>query len=155
MKRKVIIIGLSVLAVGVVSYLVVRGVQKSGIQKRLNEAYNNPDSQDASGGMNKLLASGAFNPTTYQKSGKATITLMEAREKAKSIWEAYSYFFSSEQMTIVNAFNGLGHQHDVSKIAHEFKESYDEDLLEVLKSALTDKAKLNMLIAKINKLPNN
>jgi hypothetical protein len=42
----------------------------------------------------------------------------------------------------------------VSKIAHEFQESYDEDLLEVLKSTLTDKAKLNMLIAKINKLPN-
>ena len=57
-------------------------------------------------------------------------------------------------MTIVNQFNGLGHQHDVSKIAHEFLASYDEDLLEVLKASLTDKAKLNMLIAKINKLPN-
>jgi hypothetical protein len=155
MKRKVIIIGLSVLAVGAVSFIVVRSVQKSGILKRLDEAFKNPDSQDASGGMNKLLASGVFNTTTYQKSGKATITLMEAREKSKAIWDAYSYFFSSDQMTIVNAFNGLGHQHDVSKIAHEFKESYDEDLLEVLKSTLTDKAKMNMLVAKINKLPKN
>jgi hypothetical protein len=154
MKRKVIIIGLSVLAVGAVSFIVVRSVQKSGILKRLDEAFKNPDSQDASGGMNKLLASGVFNTTTYQKSGKATITLMEAREKSKAIWDAYSYFFSSDQMTIVNAFNGLG-QHDVSKIAHEFKESYDEDLLEVLKSTLTDKAKMNMLVAKINKLPKN
>jgi hypothetical protein len=154
MKRKVIIIGLIVITTGAVSYLIVRSVQKSGIQKRLDEAFSNPDSQSASGGMNKLLASGVFNPTTYQKSGKATITLMEARERAKDIWDAYSYFFSSDQMTIVNQFNGLGHQHDVSKIAHEFQESYDEDLLEVLKSTLTDKAKLNMLIAKINKLPN-
>ena len=141
-------------AVGAVTYIIVRSVQKSGIQKRLDEAYSSPDSQDASGGMNKLLASGLFNPSTYQKSGKATITLMEARDRAKSIWDAYSYFFSSDQMTIVNQFNGLGHQHDVSKIAHEFNESYDEDLLEILKASLTDKAKLNMLIAKINKLPN-
>lgn len=155
MKRKVIIIGLSVIAVGAVTYIIVRSVQKSGIQKRLDEAFSNPDSQGASGGMNKLLASGVFNPTTYQKSGKATITLMEARERANALWEAYSYFFTSDQTTIVNQFNGLGHQHDVSKIAHEFKESYDEDLLEVLQTALTDKAKMNMLIAKINKLPNN
>lgn len=154
MKKKVIIIGLSILAAGAVSYLVIRSVQKSGIIKRLEEAFSNPDSQDASGGMNKLLASGVFNPTTYQKSGKATITLIEARERSKAIWEAYSYFFSSDQTTIVNQFNGLGHQHDVSKIAHEFMESYDNDLLEVLQSAITDKAKLNMLIAKINKLPN-
>lgn len=154
MKKKVVIIGLSILALGAVSFLVVRGIQKSGIKKRLEEAFSNPDSQEASGGMNKLLVSGVFNPTTYQKSGKATITLMEARDRAKVVWEAYSYLFGSDQMTIVNAFNGLGHQHDVSKIAHEFKASYDNELLEVLYSALTDKAKLNILIAKINKLPN-
>lgn len=154
MKRKVLVIGLIVIATGAVSYIIVRSIQKSGIVKRLTEAYKNPDSQDASGGMNKLLATGVFNPSTYQKSGKATITLMEARERAKSIWDAYSYLFSSDQMTIVNQFNGLGHQHDVSKIAHEFLASYNEDLLEVLKASLTDKAKLNMLIAKINKLPN-
>lgn len=154
MKRKVVIIGLIVITAGAVSYLIVRSVQKSGIVKRLEEAYKNPDSQEASGGMNKLLASGVFNPTTYQKSGKATITLMEARERAKNIWDAYSWY-STDQMTIVNQFNGLGHQHDVSKIAHEFQESYDEDLLEVLKSNITDKANLNMLITKINKLPNN
>lgn len=153
MKKKVIIIGLSVLTLGAVSFLVIRTVQKAGIRRRLDEAYNNPDSQEASGGLNKLLASGVFNTTTYQKSGKATITLMEARERAKTIWDAYSYWLGSDQMTIVNAFNGLGHQHDVSKIAHEFKESNDEDLLEVLKTALTDKAKMNMLVAKINKLP--
>lgn len=155
MKKKVIIIGLSVLMVGAISYIVVRSIQKSGIIKRLDEAFKNPDSQDASGGLNKLLASGVFNTTTYQKSGKATITLMEARERSKTIYDAYSYLFSSDQMTIVNAFNGLGHQHDVSKIAHEYKASYDEDLLEVLKYTLTDKDKMNMLVAKINKLPKN
>lgn len=154
MKRKVVVISLSILVVGVISYFVVVGFQKSVIKKLLDEAYNNPDSQEASGGLNKLLVSGVFNPTTYQKSGKATITLMEARDRAKVVWEAYSYLFGSDQMTIVNAFNGLGHQHDVSKIAHEFKASYDNELLEVLQSALTDKAKLNILIAKINKLPN-
>ena len=62
MKRKVIVIGLIVLSVGAVSYLIVRSVQKSGIVKRLEEAYKNPDSQDASVVMNKLLASGVFNP---------------------------------------------------------------------------------------------
>lgn len=154
MKRKVVIIGLIVITAGAVSYLIVRSVQKSGIQKRLDEAFASPDSQSASGGMNKLLASGVFNPTTYQKSGKATITLMEARERSKNIWDAYSWYYT-DQTTIVNQFNGLGHQHDVSKIAHEFHASYDEDLLEILKSKITDKATLNMLIAKINKLPKN
>ncbi|MNE14650.1 hypothetical protein D3C87_32010 [compost metagenome] len=155
MKKKVIIIGLSVLAVGAVTIIVVRSIQKSGIIKRLDEAFKHPDSQDASGGLNKLLASGVFNTTTYQKSGKATITLMEARDRSKTIYDAYSYLFSSDQMTIVNAFNGLGHQHDVSKIAHEYKASYHEDLLEVLKYTLTDNAKMNMLVDKINKLPKN
>lgn len=155
MKKKLIIIGLSVLAAGVVSYFIVRSVQKHGIIKRLNEAFKDPDSQAALGGMDKMLSSGAFNPSTYLKSGKATITLMEARERSKAIWDAYSYYFSSDQSTIVNQFNGLGHQHDVSKIAHEFQNSYNEDLLEVLKSAVTDKARLNTLIAKINKLPKN
>jgi hypothetical protein len=152
MKKTVIIVSI-IVACGTLSYLIVRNVQKTGIQKRLNEALHNPDSQEASGGINKLLASGVFNPTTYQKSGKATITLMEARERSQQIWESYSSFFSSDQMSIVNAFNGLGHAHDVSKIAHEFSQSNGEDLIEVLKSALTDKAKMNMLVAKINKLP--
>jgi hypothetical protein len=152
MKKAVIIVSI-VLATGAITYLIVRTVQKSGILKRLNEAFNNPDSQEASGGLNKLLASGVFNTSTYQHSGKATITLMEAREKSKQIWDSYSSWFSSDQMSIVNAFNGLGHAHDVSKIAHEFSQSYDEDLLEVLKTALTDKAKMTTLVAKINKLP--
>lgn len=152
MKKTLIIISI-VAVTGISAYFIVRSVQKSNIQKRLDEALKHPDSQDAAGGMNKLLASGAFNPTTYQNSGKATITLLEAREKAQTIWENYSSWMSSNQTAIVGAFNGLGHQHDVSKISHEFVESYDEDLLEVLKEALTDKAKMNMLIAKINKLP--
>ncbi len=154
MKRKVIIIGLSVLAAGGVTYLIVRSIQKSGIVKRLEEAFKNPDSQEAQGGLNKLISSGVFNPNTYQKMGKATITLLEAREIAKKIWDAYSWF-GSDQSTIVNAFNGLGHQNDVSKITHEFNESYDNDLIEVLQSAVTDKAKINSLVAKINKLPKN
>lgn len=157
MNRKAVIIGGSILGVVVVSgvaYLIVRSIQKSGIVKRLEEAFKNPDSQEAQGGLNKLIASGAFNPNTYQKMGKATITLLEAREIAKRIWDAYSWF-GSDQSTIVNAFNGLGHLNDVSKITHEFNESYDSDLAEVLLEALTDKSKANSLVAKINKLPKN
>lgn len=151
--KKVIIISAIVLGSSVLCYALVQSIRRIGIKKRLDESFAHPDSQEASGGMNKLLQSGAFNPNTYKQTGKATITLLEAREHAKRIWDAYSYYFSSDQSTIVNAFNGLGHQSDVSKIAHEFKGQYDEDLIEVLKSALTDKAKLNMLIAKIGKLP--
>lgn len=157
MNRKTLIIGGSILgglAVAGVSYLIVRTIQKSAIVKRLEEAFRNPDSQEAQGGLNKLISSGVFNPSTYQKMGKATITLIEAREIAKKIWDAYSWF-GSDQSTIVNAFNGLGHQNDVSKITHEFNESYDNDLIEVLQSAVTDKAKMNSLVAKINKLPKN
>lgn len=154
MKKTVIIVSI-VLGAGAISYFIVMGVKKSNIKNRLDEAYKNPDSQEASGGMNKLLSSGAFNPNTYQISGKATISLLEAREKAKQIWDNYSSWFGSDQLAIVNAFNGLGHVHDVSKISHEFEESYEENLLEVLNTALTDKAKTNMLIAKINKLPKN
>lgn len=157
MNRKAIIIGGSILGVVVVSgvaYLIIQTIKRSGIVKRLEEALKNPDSQDAQGGLNKLIASGVFNPNTYQKMGKATITLIEAREIAKRIWDAYSWF-GSDQSTIVNAFNGLGHQNDVSKITHEFNESYDSDLAEVLLEALTDKAKANSLVAKINKLPKN
>lgn len=155
MKKKILIVSFVLLTTGAASYFIVRTVQKSAIKKRLEEAYNNPDSQQAAGGLNKLLASGVFNPTSYQSNSKATITLSEARDKATIIWNAYSSWFASDQTTIVNAFNGLGHQMDVSKIAHEFQASYDSDLLETLQDALTDKAKMNMLIAKINKLPNN
>lgn len=153
MNRKIVIIACSVVAAGIASYFVVRTVQKSAIKKRLDLAYNNPGGQDAAGGLNKLLASGVFDPTTYQKNGKATITLMEARDRSDAIWDAYSYFFESDQTAIVNAFNGLGHQADVSKISHEFKESHDNDLLEILQAALTDKAKMNLLVSKINSLP--
>jgi hypothetical protein len=154
MKKTVIIVSI-VLGTGAISYFIITAVKKSNIQKRLEENYKNPDSQETAGGMNKLLSSGAFNPTTYQTGGKATITLMEARERAKQVWDNYSSWFSSDQLAIVNAFNGLGHIQDVSKISHEFEESYEESLLEVLNTAVTDKAKMNMLIAKINKLPNN
>lgn len=154
MKKTLIIISAIVVA-GTISYFIVRSVQKSNIQKRLQEAYKNPDSQEAAGGLSKLLVSGVFNPNTYQKSGKATITLTEAREKSKQVWDNYSSWLSSDQTAIVNAFNGLGHQHDVSKISHEFLGSYGEDLLQVLKDSITDKDKMNVLIAKINKLPNN
>ncbi len=157
MNRKTLIIGGSILgglAVAGVSILIVRTIKKSAIVKRLEEAFRNPDSQEAQGGLNKLISSGVFNPNTYQKMGKATITLIESREVAKRIWDAYSWF-GSDQSTIVNAFNGLGHQNDVSKITHEFNESYDSDLIEVLQEAVTDKAKMNSLVAKINKLPKN
>ena len=84
--------------------------------------------------------------------------LAEARERAKEVWENYgAYFFtSSDTSAIIGAFDNLGHIHDVSKIAFEFFNSYDEELLTALDYALgEDSSQKNILIDKLLKLPNN
>lgn len=153
--KKVIIISSIVVSLSLVGIFVVRpAIIKHNIRKRLNEIFDNPDSEDSVGGTDKLLANEAFNIKAFdERHSKATISRLEAREKAKMIWDNYSYLFGSNQSAIVNAFSGLGHLDDVSKIAHEFYESYDEELVGFLNTALTDKAKKNLLLSKINKLP--
>lgn len=155
MKKKVIIISSIVLGVGLLGgFVVYPAIRKSGIRQRLDTAFNNPSALSAVGGIDKFLVTEAFDPERFQNgTTKTTITRIEAREKASIIYNNYSSWFSSNQMAIVNAFSGLGHIHDVSKIAHEYKALYDDDLLEVIKTALTDKSKYNLLIGKLNNLP--
>lgn len=152
--KKIILISAITVIVGIIGFMVVRALQKAAIKKRLEESFKNPDAMTAAGGADKLLASGAFNTHTYQKGGKTTITLLEARERANEVWNAYSWF-GSDQSAIVSAFKGLGHIHDVSKISHEFEALHDEVLVEVLKKALTEKSKMSSLTGIINKLPKN
>lgn len=154
-KKAVIVIAISagVLIIGFT--IVYPAVVRSQIRKRLDEAYNNPASVDAVGGLNKLLVAEVFNPNTFQTSGKATISRTQARERAKQIWEGYSYVFSSDTTSIISAFSGLGHIHDVSKIAYEFQQAYQNELLSVIQSALPESADYNILIGKINQLPKN
>ncbi|ASS50148.1 MAG: hypothetical protein A3D31_11310 [Candidatus Fluviicola riflensis] len=153
--KKAIIISSIVVSLSLVGFFVVRpAIIKHNIRKRLNEIFNNPDSEDSVGGTDKFLANEAFDIKAFDENySKATISRLEAREKAKMIWDNYSYLFGSNQSAIVNAFSGLGHVDDVSKIAHEFYESYKEELVGVLDTAMTDKAKKNLLIKKIGNLP--
>jgi len=156
MERKVVIIifvSAGVLIVG--GAIAYPAIVRSGIRKRLDEAYNDPSGMNSVGGFNKLLVSEIFNPNTFKQSGKATISLTEARERAKQVWEGYSYLLSSDAVAIISAFSGLGHAHDVSKISNEFKSQYGYELLSVLESALPDKADYNILLGKISQLPKN
>ena len=155
MKKIIIISSLVVSAGLIVGLIIVPSVRKAGIRKRLSEAYNDPSGYESVGGLDKLIVTEAFDLSRYDaQNNHATITLVEAREKAKLIYENYSWY-SANQTAIVNAFSGLGHVDDVSKIAHEYYSLYDEELLNILKEELTDKAKYNLLIGKINKLPKN
>lgn len=155
--KKVIIISGSVVAVGLLVYFVVYpSIMRSNIRKRLDEAFKDPASANAVGGLDKFQLSGVFDAHSYNaQTSKATISLIQARERAAQIWENYSSWMGSNQTAIVSAFNGLKHVDDVTKIAHEFYGSYEEDLLGVLKSALKDKAQYNLLIGKIDKLAKN
>lgn len=151
---KIALIVGGVAAAGIIGgFVIYPAIKKGSIRRRLDEAFKNPASLDAAGGMDKFLISEAFNTKTFQTSGKATLSRLEAREKAKTIWDNYSSWLSSNQTAIVGAFTGLGHLHDVSKISYEFYQSYDNDLLEVLKTALTDKSKYNILLGKLAQLP--
>lgn len=149
--KKVIIIS-SCIAGGLLvgGVIIVPAIRRSGVRKRLEAAYKNPNT--IGGGMDKMLMEGVFDMNRFDDgNNNATITRMEAREKAEQIWENYSWY-STNQPAIVSAFNGLKHVDDVSKIAHEFFQSYDEELLSVLKETLTDKAQYNILVGKISKL---
>lgn len=143
-----------ILVAGIGSVLIYQGVKRSTIRKCLDEAYSDPSNEDAVGGLDKLLVTEVFDERTFQKSGKATLSRVEARDRAKDVWDNYSEWFSSDSTAIIGAFDGLGHLHDVSKIAYEFKQSYDSELLSVLKKALGDNSShYNVLIGKIQKLP--
>lgn len=154
MNRKtviIIVVSTGVLIIGIT--VVYPAVMRSQIRKRLDEVYNDPAGINSVGGLNKLLVAEIFNPNTFQQSGKATISRTQARERAKQIWENYSYLFSSDATAIISAFNGLGHLHDVSKIAYEFQQEYGYELLSVIKSALPNSADYNILIGKLTQLP--
>ena len=144
--------GATLVSVG--GILAVNGIRRANIRKCLDAAYSDPASEQAVGGLDKLLVTEVFDKRTFERSGKATISRVEARERAKEVWDNYSTWLSSDTTAIISAFDGLGHAHDVSKIAYEFYQSYDEELLTVLKSALGDNSQqYNILIAKIQKLP--
>lgn len=144
--------GAALLSIG--TLLAVNGMRRSKIRKCLDAAYNDPSSVNAVGGLDKLLVTEVFDKRTFERSGKATISRVEARERAKEVWDNYSAWFSSDATAIISAFDGLGHSHDVSKIAYEFYQSYNEELLTVLKAALGDNSQqYTILISKIQKLP--
>lgn len=152
MNRKTIIISAAVvgglLVTGLILYPVV---MRSNIRKRLEEAYKNKD--NVAGGLDKYQVTEAFDTRSYDTlKSKATISLIEARERAAQVWDNYSWY-STNQTAIVAAFNGLGHIADVSKISHEFQARYNEELLSVLKNTLSDSAQFNILISKLDKLP--
>ncbi len=130
-------------------------VMRSIIRNRLDENFNDPSGINSVGGLDKLLVQEIFDTSLFEKSGKATISRVVAREKAELIWENYSTWRSSDSTAIISAFNGLGHVHDVSKIAYEFQQAYDYELLSVLKDALSESSQYNILLGKLSNLPKN
>lgn len=129
------------------------GIRRSMIRKCLDEKYNDPASEEATGGSDKLLVSGAFNKNAFSQSNKATISRVEARERAKEVWDNYSSWLSSNTEAIIQAFSGLEHVDDVSKISYEFYQSYGQELLTVLKTALGDNSTdMSILIGIVSKL---
>jgi len=153
-KVKITIILGSVATAGLLGgFVVYPSIKRFYIRKRLSEAYDDPSSVDAVGGMDKLLVTEAFDIRKFDEANNnATISRLEARERAKQVWDNYSAYFSSNTTAIISAFNNLEHIDDVSKIAHEFYESYDEELLSVLKVALADKSQYNLFLGKMAKL---
>lgn len=156
-KLKIAIWAGGILLIGAGIPVTVYGVKRSQIRKRLDEAYNNPSSAEAVGGLDKLVVSGFYDRRLHQNAGKATISKVDARERAKEIWENYGAYFwsSSDTSAILGVFDGLGHLHDVSKIADEFYQAYGEDLQTVIQTAFEDSDQKNILIDKLMRLPNN
>lgn len=154
-KKTIIVLSITggVLLIGGV--VIYPAVMRSIIRKRLEEAYSDPSGINSVGGLDKLLVQEIFDTSVFEKSGKATISRVEAREKAEQIWENYSAWRGSDSTAIISAFGGLGHLHDVSKIAYEFQQAYDYELLSVLKEALSESSQYNILIGKISNLPNH
>lgn len=131
--------------------------KRNKIRNNLDDALNNPMSSGAIGGIESLQASAAFDTKRYLKSNKATISRTDALERAKKVWKNYgSWYSSDDESAIVNAFDGLGHYDDLSKIADYFQQQYDHDLFSVLQDALQgDKKETQLLIGKIQALPKN
>lgn len=152
---KIAVIAGSILATGLLAgFVIYPAIMRRLIRKRLDEAYADPHSEAAAGGMDKLLVNESFDVRKFNAStSKATISRLEARERAKQVWDNYSYWMGSDATAIISAFNGLGHLDDVSKIAYEFQQSYGYELLSILKTALPNKADYNLLIGKLSKLP--
>lgn len=136
------------------TYFTVRAYRKSRIREALDKAFNDPTNPNAVSGLDKLLVQQVFDKRLYARSGKATLSLVEARERAREVWENYTYFGDSDTDAMIEAFDNLGHLHDVSKIAHEFYGLYSEELLTVLNNAMGDiSAKNSLLVGKLEKLP--
>lgn len=151
---KITIIVAGIGAIGAVGgFVIYPSIMRSKIRKRLNESFADPSAEGAVGGLDKLLVKEAFDTRTFEKSGKATISRMEARERAEQIWSNYNSWLGSNETSIISAFQGLGHLHDVSKISNEFYQSYENELLQVLKTALSSKGQYNILLGKLSKLP--
>lgn len=149
MKRRIILISTLVVGAGILGgFVVFPTVKRHLMRKRLEAALTNKDGSFKN--LDKLQLDGFFSLGT--STNKATISLVQARERAKQVWENYGWF-SSDQPAIVSAFNGLGHAQDVTKMAGEFFALYDENLLTVLKSALSDKTQYNILMSLLSKLP--
>lgn len=154
--KKVIFISSLIVGGSIIGFMTYTTIRKSIIRKHLNEAYKNPSSTDAVGGLDKLLVEGVFDKNAYNAANnKSTISRLEARERAQHIWSNYSTWLASNSTAILGAFSGLGHVHDVSKIASEFYQLYEEDLLSVLKTSLSEKSQYNILLGMVNKLPKN
>lgn len=150
------IIGLSLTGVsGLTFVFVVPSIQRGKIRERLDKAFTNPVQSGAIGGIESLQASSAFDPQRFQSSNKATISRTDAISRAKKIWKNYGSWYSTDnESAIVNAFDGLGHYDDLSKIAYYFEQEYDSDLFTVLQDALSgDKQQTQLLMGKINALP--
>lgn len=138
--------------------LIYPPVVRAGMRKRLDEALDNPYSASDVGGLNKLQHAGVFDLRKFQSgTSKHTISRMEARERARMVWDNYGGWMwqNDNETAIISAFNGLSHLDDVSLIAHEFYGLYDEELLTVLEKALDndDKAQYQLLMGKIMTLP--
>ncbi|CAG5082266.1 hypothetical protein [Parvicella tangerina] len=151
-----LVIGFSSVAIlGLSAALIVPGVKKNKIRGRLDDAYGDPYNSGAVGGIESLQASSAFDPNRHLSSGKATISRLTAIDRAKKVWDNYGSWYSSDnEAAIVNAFDGLGHYDDLSKIAYYFEQEYSTDLYTVLQDALEgDKVQTQLLMGKINSLP--
>ncbi|CAG5086772.1 hypothetical protein [Parvicella tangerina] len=151
-----LVIGFSSVAIiGLGAALIVPGVRKRKVRERLDDAYGDPYKSGAVGGIESLQASSAFDPNRHLTSGRATISRLVAIDRAKKVWDNYGSWYSSDnESAIVNAFDGLGHYDDLSKIAYYFEQEYDTDLYTVLQDALKgDKVQTQLLMGKVANLP--
>lgn len=157
-QKKILLISIGAIAVlGLGTVIIYPAVKRNGMRKRLDAAYNAPFGVESVGGLDKLQVMEVFDTRRWDRpDSKRTISRMEARERAKQIWENYSvYYLYDDEAAIIGAFNGLRHVDDVSLIAHEFYMSYQNELLSVLEDGLDEKnkAQYQSLMGKLMTLP--